>query len=60
LNTYINKIDKPVTNQMKLRREKAKLTQLEKKKGISRQNSTKSRGLLGNASKTNIQINWKI
>jgi hypothetical protein len=48
----INKIDKPLANLTKMRRERPKLTKLETKKGISQQPPRKSKESLGIIKKT--------
>jgi hypothetical protein len=56
----INKIDEPLANLTKLRREKIQINKIITKKRISQQTPMKFRGSLENTLKTYIQINWKV
>jgi hypothetical protein len=55
----ISKIDNPLANLTKVKREKSQVKKSEMKKGISPQTPMKSRRSLGNTSKTYIQINLR-
>jgi hypothetical protein len=56
----INKIDKPVSNLTKIRREKTQINKIRNKKGRSQQKHKKSRESVWISLKAYTQINWKI
>jgi hypothetical protein len=55
----INKIDKPLANLSKMRREKTQISNIRNKKGEITTNTKEIQELSGTTLRTYIQINWE-
>jgi hypothetical protein len=56
----INKIEKPLANVSKMRREKIQINKIRNEKSINKINTKGIKESIGTTLKTYIQINWKI